>query len=101
MEIVIKIPEDVKESIDKYKDIEWIDMSYLIYAIRNGTPLPKGHGALKDVDKIEEAFWDNDLIDTNMDSLDNGESNKMRRAMIRTMHLDVPTMVEADKETDE
>lgn len=93
MEIVIKLTEDDYKKVQDGR----APVTVMRNAIRNGTPLPKGHGALKDVDKIEEAFWDNDLIDTNMDSLDNGESNKMRRAMIRTMHLDVPTMVEADE----
>lgn len=96
MQIVIDIPEEeykrMKEKsmfgrVDVWKD-----------AIRNGTPLPKGHGDLKDIVKIEEAFWNNNLIDKNMDSIDNGESQKIRRAMIRTMYLDVPTIIEADKE---
>lgn len=92
MEIVIKIPEEKYKAIQKCFE-SGFTLGLLDMAVLHGTPLPKGHGALKDVDKIEEAFWNNSLINKNMDSLDNGESNKMRRAMIRTMHLDVPTIV--------
>lgn len=92
IELVVKIPKDV------YEDYWHLGSYELRKIISNGTPLPKGHGALKDVVKIEEAFWNDNLIAKNMDSVDNGESQKMRRAMIRTMHLDVPTIIEADKE---
>ena len=55
IDLVISIDEDV------YKDIKsHIGMSYAIenylhdieWAIRNGTPLPKGHGRLIDADKL-------------------------------------------------
>lgn len=90
MEIVIDIAQN------EYDALEKLDAKYLLHIIKDGTPLPKGHGDLKDIDRIEEAFWNDGLINKNMDSLDNGESQKMRRAMIRTMHLDVPTIIEAD-----
>ena len=54
IELVIRISEE------KYKDIQGRDwkngkkwFSEEWQAIHNGTPLPKGHGALKDFDKIE------------------------------------------------
>lgn len=94
MQIVIEMPEDDYKKVQDGRAA----VTVMRNAIRNGKVLPKGHGALKDVVKVEEAFWNNNLIDKNMDSVDNGESQKMRRAMIRMMHLDVPTIVEADKE---
>lgn len=55
MEIVIDIPKD------RYKEIlqgDYIpDGNFrrnMIEAVRNGTPLPKGHGRLKDVDWIDD-----------------------------------------------
>lgn len=49
MQIVIDIPEEVyrkaKETHDVMCDSVWLGIKY-------GTPLPKGHGRLKDIDKI-------------------------------------------------
>ena len=52
IELVIKIPEEVYKSIQDnyYCGISNADM---YNAVKNGTPLPKGHGRLKDFDKIE------------------------------------------------
>ena len=49
MELVIKIPEDYYNAI-KEIPVEQSTADMLI--IRNGTPLPKGHGELKDVNKF-------------------------------------------------
>lgn len=65
IELVIKIPEEVKQTFDNAKDEDlygnYYDRNSLIgKAIRNGTPLPKGHGDLisrKDLLKELEK-WD-------------------------------------------
>lgn len=106
IELVIKIPEEDFEHIKLVAEMQKEEAGLLIVPhsftyIANGIPLPKGHGDLKDISKIEDAFWNNILIGKNMDSLDDGESKKMRRAMIRTMYLDVPTIIEADEEANE
>ena len=49
MEIVIEIPEEYYNVIKSIPDIQ-CNADMLI--IKYGTPLPKGHGALKDTDKI-------------------------------------------------
>lgn len=51
MELLIKIPEKIYKSIqdNTYCGISNSDM---YDAIRNGIPLPKGHGALKDADEV-------------------------------------------------
>lgn len=74
MEIVIKIPEsfEVHFNQDRFKDsferiledckhsailsgiYEFETIEMLIRAFKNGTPLPKGHGNLKDVDAIHK-----------------------------------------------
>lgn len=49
MQIVIDIPSHVKNRLIfgvTYKD----DLRILVEALNNGTPLPKGHGDLKDAD---------------------------------------------------
>lgn len=53
MKLVIDIPESIIEHIkDGSFGARPYDRFTLITAALNGTPLPKGHGALKDVDKI-------------------------------------------------
>ena len=60
IELVIKIPEemykwvnDVNRFFDDYGISDFIDL------VKNGTPLPKGHGRLIDADKLQDYFWDN------------------------------------------
>ena len=45
IEIVIKIPEEDYEYIKNSNNM-------YLYVIKNGTPLPKGHGRLIDVDEV-------------------------------------------------
>lgn len=52
IELVIKIPEETYEYWKEHK-YEYV----LSEAIANDIPLPKGHGALKDADKIEDITW--------------------------------------------
>lgn len=58
MQIVIEIPEEVKQTFDNAENNDlkggYYDLGGIIgKAIRNGTPLPKGHGRLKDIDEID------------------------------------------------
>ena len=89
-ELVIKIPEVVYEHILKVKsvpDMLGIDIVNTIEAVKNGTPLPKGHGRLIDADEIQ---FENNDFDTYsdysraFDAIDNA-----------------PTIIEADKESEE
>jgi len=50
MRIIIDIPEETYKGIMLGK---W-DKNGLAYYVKVGTPLPKGHGKLKDVDWIED-----------------------------------------------
>lgn len=51
MKLVIDIPEETFESVKRY--YEQNQQCYAIWKyVANGTPLPKGHGKLKDVDKF-------------------------------------------------
>ncbi len=51
VELVIKIPEEVKNrlcfGVTYQKDIQTV-----CEALQNSTPLPKGHGVLKDIDAM-------------------------------------------------
>lgn len=60
MQIVIDIPNEFYEDI-KMADNESFDgfiEGELVRIIQNGTPLPKGHGRLKDEDEIIRAIED-------------------------------------------
>ena len=48
IELVIKISEENYNIIKNYK----APMSWAEHVIKNGTPLPKGHGRLIDVDRL-------------------------------------------------
>lgn len=93
VELVIKIPKDTYTDIIESGYIEhgyiWDeDKEEAIRAIKNGTPLPKGHGRLideNDVVKIYDidanVWWENALGD------------------IKDKEL-VPTIIEADTESE-
>ncbi len=57
MKIVIDMPEELYKSIPKDKsDIGYMDMSdwqKIINIVKNGTPLPKGHGRLIDGSQLK------------------------------------------------
>lgn len=64
MQIVIEIPDEVKEAFDKANiaDVDCYVNDYdllLGKAIKNGIPLPKGHGNLKDADAIMSTIKEN------------------------------------------
>lgn len=86
MQIVIDIPKDIIESAKSSPNYyPTYHFEKIWRAIVNGTPLPKGHGRLIDVDKLEprdispEAWyspmWGFELVDIE----------------------DAPTIIEADK----
>ena len=56
MQIVIKLPDSKYQSIlsDDYCGLLDAD---LYKAIKDGTPLPKGHGRLIDEDRVDEAIY--------------------------------------------
>lgn len=81
-EIVIKIPEEYYEIIKHEVSVCHNDFKPFVL-IANGTPLPKGHGRLKDVDRIKTAFPCGEYVRT-----------ESVRATID--HED--TIIEADKE---
>lgn len=60
IELVIKMPEDEYNIIKKSKR----PMTWAEHLIANGTPLPKGHGRLIDVDAFERrCMFDSSIED--------------------------------------
>ena len=88
VEVVIKIPEDKYNWIKEYQDVY---TGWQNEAIRNGTPLPKGHGRLIDADAITKDF--NTFQDSFVINMD-GRGFK-------GIACNAPTIIEADKEKQE
>jgi hypothetical protein len=88
MQIVIEFP-DIK--------YQWIKENPLTYnseyceAIRNGVPLPKGHGRLIDVDDL----------DITTITTDDYSGNEVLDIVLKEDVDDAPTIIEADKAGDE
>ena len=86
IELVIKIPEDVYKKIvaDKYAIYD-----KMFYSIKNGTPLPKGHGRLIDYGYVVDAI----------DDWVNAEEYRYTNATeyLRKRVANTPTIIEADK----
>lgn len=90
MKIVIDIPEEVYKSIQD-NDYCGISNSDMYNAVKNGTPLPKGHGRLIDEQQIIDRFKPIERFKywcVGTDGLFNVLS-------------DAPTIISADKESEE
>ena len=87
-EIVIKIPDNMLDVIKNSENTTWLAVTYgnqLVWQVKNGTPLPKGHGRLIDADNFvydRECVWESDGCCT----------TKSIPNIAKT-----PTLVEADK----
>ena len=87
IELVIKVPEDTYKDIIKNGFIYDEDNEVVTHAIKNGTPLPKGHGALKDADKVENITWQEPYYHDALNVL----------SEVRDKVRELPTIIEADK----
>ena len=100
MEIVIKIPDKKYEALKMLESATiGLHLGVVEKAIINGTPLPKGHGALKDADTIweslkEHKYSDDFCMEHNIDYSINLE-------MTGIVIEDAPTIIEADKEVED
>ena len=101
IELVIKISEKVKQAFDNAESNElkggYYDNRGIIgNAIKNAIPLPKGHGRLIDISKL-----DNDRIESDNPIM----YLTINREYIEAVSLDylnnLPTIIEADKESAE
>lgn len=86
MKIVIDIPEENYEQIKRFTGATDYRITIGLYeAVQNGTPIPKGHGRIVDMDKALEVIaneWGYEGIEDDM------------------KHK-VPTIIEADSEVGE
>ena len=99
MQIVIDIPEEIYSHTQEYEvgGFNRENDTKLFMAIKNGTPLPKGHGRLKDEDAIIKA------IEDRVEFLRKNDAMFMRLrkdidilGCIPRIRCEVPTIIEAD-----
>lgn len=87
-ELVIKIPEEEYRWIMKSDKTVFADVASkecMLYAIKVGTPLPKGHGRLIDADELKRIIQGNDVL-------------YMTGFDVRICDINAtPTIIEADK----
>lgn len=53
IELVVKIPDVIYEGVKMDRVLD-TSIVFVLDAIKNGTPLPKGHGRLGDLDEIKK-----------------------------------------------
>ena len=99
IELVIKLPEDTYKDIIENGFIYDEDNEFIAKEIKNGTPLPKGHGRLKDEDEIIKAIEDR----VNFLKENDAVFMRLRKDIdilgcIPKIRTEVPTIIEADKE---
>ena len=96
IELVIKIPE---AEYDLIVNDEACGLNVLTRAIAHGTPLPKGHGALKDFDKIE--WYGCDLEGRGCIEA-KGDCSVCNHANCYAKQVrELPTIIEADTESED
>lgn len=91
MKIIIDIPEEVFDEIYNKNYYSLKGKEALRVAVRNGTPLPKGHGKLKDVDAIKP-------INAPIAPLTPEDSVHYELIYMKSEIDRAPTIIEADKE---
>ena len=93
MKLIIDIPNRIYVMTKEMKQVIDADNEYVAKAIANGIPLPKGHGRLIDADELlknKEKFF-------SVFEEDIGGHYSVRQKYID----DAPTIIEADKESEE
>lgn len=98
MKIVIDICVYTYNGILKGKEVD-IDEAEVIDAVKNGVVLPKGHGALKDADKLAVAIA---MIRDKYNYYGECEP-ALFKAYDNSVDeiIDAPTIIEADKEVED
>ena len=91
IEFVVKIPEGLKKD---FESEQWTALSCMDMknALENGTPLPKGHGDLKDIGECNRKLFYQQC---------GGANSLITVKTAYDMLLSLPTIIEADKESED
>ena len=95
IELVIKIPEELYNRFGReYREENLISRctnDAILEALCNGTPLPKRHGRIGDLDKVKNKMLYSYDIGAEIETYGTEE-------VINYIFSDAPTIIEADKE---
>ena len=95
MHVVIDISEKDYEGLKKKDKFNDMFLNYYEKLIAHGTPLPKGHGRLVDVDELSK---DDEVTEwITMDAIRTGKNLKMFSELFLKKIADTPTIIEADE----
>ena len=101
MKLVIDIPEELYKNKKGY--ITHMDVHMILDAIKNSTPLPKGHGRLGDLDALEKLCYEHEIGNSAIDNepvIEQGYTLNNNNIWVSLFDL-APTIIEADKESEE
>ena len=96
MQITIDIPDDFYERVTKDDCMSYTDAEVVVNAFYCGEVLPKGHGALKDADKLAIAIA---MIRDKWNDYGSEYESAKFQAYDNCVDeiIDAPTIIEADK----
>ena len=97
MKVIIDVPEDVYTRLfDNGIETSFEDIEAIETAVRVGTPIPQGHGELKDTDTIRKEMLRHKYSDSFCEEhhIDHSINMEIALAIIDK----APTIIEADKE---
>lgn len=96
MKLVIDISDETYEDVKKYENMVDIEVDEVAEAIVNGTPLPKGHGDLKDADIYKAEVYKYIAENKNSDDLYLAGCGD---GAYHALHIYdcIPTIIESDK----
>lgn len=109
MQIVIDIGEHNKNVIDRFVNGEGFEVlptpivDDVIRAVRNGKPLPKGHGRLIDADYLRDVLLPHNYHGNNKYLVPYADRKgyRLRDREVDGTIINAPTVIEADKEDGE
>ena len=95
MKIVIDIPEEQYRTLNAktQKDVVTIiDNRLLMFAIKNGIPLPKGHGELVDIRPLMRGLYEEIQV---------GELTYTTSEVYKMLEDECPIVIEADERSED
>lgn len=96
MQIVIDIDDDLYTRLFDNGNKHVSDMRRACVAIRKGTPLPKGHGDLVDMNQLDSKMYHMTFeTDTDLQKWDSG--CWIRYKLYENIRDAIPVIIEADK----
>lgn len=101
MQIVIDIDDEDYKRIQDIPNVFNSLTSRTYSAIRNGTPLPKGHGRLIDADEFEELFSEECVGDCGACVPKRKTDGRGRWYSTCLLVDNAPTLIEADTESED